>query len=62
VFVAHGIADAVLPIGRCSRRIVPALRRAGYRVEYREFDGPHTVPPHIARAGVDWALDGRSHR
>jgi phospholipase/carboxylesterase len=62
VFVTHGIADAVLPIDRCSRRIVPALRRAGYRVEYREFVGPHTVPPHLARAGVDWALGGPAHR
>lgn len=62
VFVTHGIADDVLPIDRCSRRVVPALRRAGYRVEYREFDGPHTVPPDLARAGVAWALDGPSHR
>jgi flavin-binding protein dodecin len=30
------------------RRIVPRLRRAGYDVTYREFDGGHTVPPEIA--------------
>ncbi len=47
VFVSHGVHDEVLPIGPCSRRIVPALQRAGYDVEYREFDGGHVVPPEM---------------
>jgi hypothetical protein len=25
-------------------------------VRYREFEGPHTVPPDIAREAVDWFL------
>lgn len=54
VFVSHGKADDVLPIDRTSRRIVPALRDEGYDVTYREFAGPHAVPPDIARAAVDW--------
>ena len=49
VFVSHGRADRVLPIDRCSRRIVPELRGLGYDVRYREFAGGHTVPPRIAR-------------
>ena len=49
VFVSHGTSDGVLPIERCSRRIVPRLEREGYEVRYREFDGPHTVPRSIAR-------------
>ena len=53
IFVSHGDADDVLPIGRTSRRIVPALRDDGYDVTYREFAGPHTVPPEIAREAVD---------
>lgn len=53
-YLAHGTRDAVLPIDRCSRRLVPALERAGYVVDYEEFDGPHTVPPEIARAAVRW--------
>jgi phospholipase/carboxylesterase len=53
-YVAHGTRDAVLPIDRCSRRLVPVLERAGYAVRYHEFDGPHTVPPAIAREAVDW--------
>jgi phospholipase/carboxylesterase len=53
IFVSHGDADEVLPIGRTSRRIVPALRDDGYDVTYREFRGPHTVPPEIVREAVD---------
>jgi phospholipase/carboxylesterase len=53
VFVSHGDADEVLPIGRTSRRIVPLLRDDGYDVTYREFRGPHTVPPEIAQEAVD---------
>lgn len=54
VFIAHGTRDPVLPIDRCSRRIVPQLQRAGYRVRYREFDGPHVVPALIAEEAVRW--------
>jgi phospholipase/carboxylesterase len=56
VFISHGTRDAVLPIDACSRRIVPRLRGAGYDVRYHEFDGPHTVPPAIAREALDWFL------
>jgi predicted esterase len=44
----------VLPIQRCSRRIVPQLEGAGYDVSYREFEGGHTIPAEIARAAHDW--------
>jgi phospholipase/carboxylesterase len=54
IYVSHGTRDAVLPIDRCSRRLVPALERAGYDVRYHEFDGPHTIPPDIAREAVEW--------
>ncbi|WP_439331130.1 alpha/beta hydrolase [Modestobacter altitudinis] len=54
VFVSHGDADDVLPIDRTSRAIVPELRDDGYDVTYREFAGPHAVPPDIAREAVDW--------
>jgi len=56
LFVSHGTKDRVLPIDVCSRRIVPSAKRAGYRVLYREFDGPHTVPPEIAGEAVEWFL------
>jgi phospholipase/carboxylesterase len=54
LFISHGKLDQVLPIDRCSRRIVPQVERMGYDVRYREFDGPHTVPPELAREAVDW--------
>jgi predicted esterase len=55
-FVSHGTADAVLPIDRCSRRIVPALEEAGYDVVYHEFDGGHAVPDAIQRKSLDWLV------
>lgn len=54
IFVSHGTADQILPIDRCSRVIVPRLRQGGYDVTFREFEGPHTVPPAIAKDGMDW--------
>ena len=55
-YVSHGTRDAVLPIARCSRRIVPALERAGHAVRFREFDGAHVVPPDLAREAVEWLV------
>lgn len=52
IFVSHGTNDEVLPIDLCSRRLVPQIQATGYDVYYREFDGPHTVPPEIARDAV----------
>jgi len=60
VFVSHGDADAVLPIDRCSRRIVPPLRADGYQVDYREFAGGHTVPAELATAAVEPLAELRS--
>jgi phospholipase/carboxylesterase len=53
IFVSHGRADRVLPIERCSRRLVPALRRAGYDVHYHEFDGGHVVPEPVVEDALD---------
>ncbi len=52
VFVSHGTSDNILPIDRCSRVIVPGLKRRGYDVTYREFAGGHEVPPAIAEEGL----------
>ncbi|HET8775966.1 MAG TPA: phospholipase [Thermoanaerobaculia bacterium] len=54
IFISHGTRDGILPIDRCSRRLAPGLKRAGYDVEYVEFDGGHTVPAGIARAAMEW--------
>jgi predicted esterase len=60
VFVSHGTEDTVIPIDRTSRRIVPRLRKDGYDVTYREFAGPHLVPPNVARSAVEWLAGGVS--
>jgi phospholipase/carboxylesterase len=54
VFISHGTADRILPIDTCSRALAPRLKRAGYDVTYREFDGPHTMPPDIVREAMVW--------
>jgi phospholipase/carboxylesterase len=54
IYMSHGKADEILPIDATSRRIHPELRRAGYNVKYTEFDGPHGVPPEIAREAFTW--------
>jgi phospholipase/carboxylesterase len=58
IFVSHGIRDRWLPIDSCSRRIVPQLERAGYEVRFREFDGPHVVPPRVGREAAGWFAKG----
>jgi len=54
IFISHGTRDRILDIDRCSRRFVPSLRAEGYTVTYREFDGPHTVPPDVAAEAADF--------
>jgi phospholipase/carboxylesterase len=58
IFISHGVGDRVLPIGRTSRRLVPALEALGLEVRYEEFPGDHTVPEEIARLALDWFLTG----
>jgi phospholipase/carboxylesterase len=54
IYVSHGEADPVLPIDPCSRRLVPALKRAGYEVNYHEFKGRHEIPRDIRQESVKW--------
>ena len=60
LYISHGTQDSVLPIDACSRRIVPVIERAGYDVRYHEFEGPHTIPPEIAREALDWLLEAHA--
>lgn len=62
VFIAHGVADRVLPIDRCSRRIVPELLASGLRVEYHEFADGHVVPAETREAAVRWFIDDGARR
>jgi len=54
IFISHGERDQILPFEASSRNLVPELRKAGYDVKFREFDGPHTVPPEVAREAIEW--------
>jgi len=56
IFISHGTRDQILPIEHASRPMVPKLRQSGYDVTFREFDGPHGVPPEIARAAIEWFM------
>jgi phospholipase/carboxylesterase len=56
LYFTHGTRDDILPIDITSRRIVPMLQRAGYSVEYHEFDGMHETPPEITRPAFEWLV------
>ena len=56
IYVTHGVRDDILPIDRTSRRIVPVLEIAGYRVHYHEFDGRHETPRLICRPAFAWLI------
>ena len=55
IFVSHGTNDQILPIDRCSRRIVPSLKQRGYDVTFREFEGGHEMPAEIVKDALSWA-------
>jgi len=54
IFMSHGTADEILPIDRCGRPIAAALKKQGYDVTFREFNGGHEVPPDVAREAMRW--------
>ena len=58
MFVSHGVRDDVLPVGRCSRRLVPRLRESGYDVTYVEFPDGHQVPEEIVDRSFAWLRGG----
>jgi predicted esterase len=43
IAISHGIQDQVLPYATTRDQIVPALRNAGYTVDFRTFEGTHAV-------------------
>ncbi len=52
IFVSHGKHDKILPIDPCGRFIVSDLKRGGYRVRFRQFDGSHDVPPEVVEEAL----------
>src|SRR5215831_14774194 len=56
ILISHGTKDQILPFENTSGQMIPLLKQAGYDVTFREFDGPHTVPPKVARGAMEWFL------
>jgi phospholipase/carboxylesterase len=56
VFMSHGTIDPILPIDICGRPVAAQLKRDGYRVIFREFEGKHTLPPEIAAEAMRWFM------
>jgi len=56
ILISHGRADQILPFENTRDRMIPLLKKAGYSVTFREFDGPHTLPPEVARGAMEWFL------
>jgi len=56
IFISHGLSDPVMPIDVTSRTFVPRLKKLGYDVTFREYEGRHGVPPAVVREGFDWFL------
>ena len=58
VYITHGTQDKILPIDESSRVIGARLRKLGYAVTYREFEGDHRVEPGLAAEGMAWLAAG----
>ncbi len=58
IFVSHGYLDPIFPIGPNARVIVNELRKQGYHVEYREFNGAHVLPADIMHESMVWMAAG----
>lgn len=55
VYIAHGRGDRAFPIDRCGRRIANDLRRRGFDVTLREFEGGHELRRDVYHDAVSWA-------
>jgi predicted esterase len=56
VFIAHGRKDRVIPFDLSEKGFAPALRQAGFEVEFAPFDGGHELTPAIISRALDWLL------
>ena len=56
IFISHGLSDPIMPIDVTSRTFVPRLKKLGYDVTFREYEGRHGVPPAVVREGFEWFL------
>lgn len=57
IFVTHGKQDNIYPYWHSRYFVVPALQKAGYAVDYLEFNGPHSVTPPVSEKIMQWFVD-----
>ena len=56
IYVSHGHQDPILPFERAGARVVSQLRGEGHSVQFREFEGGHTVPVDVAGEAVKFIM------
>jgi len=56
LFIAHSPQDPILSFERTRDGIVGSLRRAGFDVRFRPFDGGHRIDRPILAEGVAFVL------
>ena len=54
IWISHGTSDPIMPIDITSRTFVPRLKKLGYDVTYREYEGRHQLPAPIAHEAFAW--------
>lgn len=59
IFLAHGTRDEQMPIDRTGRRFATELKKDGYDLTYREYEGGHGAPIEVVRESFHWFLNGR---
>lgn len=56
VFLSHGTADPIFPIEATGRVVETDLKKAGYAVTFRQFEGRHAFPPDVAADAAKWLM------
>ncbi|MCL6698482.1 hypothetical protein LZ496_06755 [Sphingomonas sp. NSE70-1] len=59
LFIAHSPADQILSFERTRDDTVASLKKAGFDISFRQFEGGHRVDKTLLSEGVDFVL-GRS--
>jgi predicted esterase len=56
IYISHGHQDQILPYEYAGPRVAAQLRSDGYPVQFRDFQGGHTVPVDVANEVVEFVL------
>jgi phospholipase/carboxylesterase len=54
IVITHGTGDPVIPFELSRDETVPKLRRMGYEVTFRPFEGGHGMPNAMVPEMLDW--------